>query len=634
ADQDGFGAGAMVACNGVSTDTDCNDSDALVFPGAEELCSNLGVDNDCDGDNTEAEATDRSTFYADADNDGAGDPNDSVVACSAPAGYVAVAGDECPADGGKTEPGTCGCGVPDTDTDADGLADCIDNCPSIANADQLDCNANGVGDVCELADGSATDCNENAVLDSCDLASGTSTDIDGSGAPDECELVVGGSGFATIQQAIDAAPEGSVIKVGPGTHAPFSAIGRGLTVESIAGDELTAIDGLGQSRCVEISGSTATRFTLRGFTIRNGVATEGAGLRITDSDPVIENCVFTQNTATGSGGAIHAVNSAADILLTTFTGNAATTGGAISLAGATGAGTAMHISSSLFIENSSAQDGGAIVSSGALFLLECTLEQNIAGGIGGGVKQLETGELTLFTSRFCRNEPDNISGAFTAVGDNILSQDCNGNGVCDADEIADGTVLDCNGNGFPDTCDISGGTEGDCNSNGIPDSCDIADGSSSDVDENGIPDECKPDCNANGIPDAYEIATGGASDCNANGIPDSCDIAAGNEADCNANGAIDSCELADGSATDCDDNGLIDACDIASGAADADSDGRLDRCERAHGDLNLDGLVNALDLGIVLATWGEANGGGDANGDGTVDATDLALVLTWWGLTP
>jgi hypothetical protein len=36
--------------------------------------------------------------------------------------------DGCPNDGGKAEPGLCGCGVSDADTDADGLVDCQDGC--------------------------------------------------------------------------------------------------------------------------------------------------------------------------------------------------------------------------------------------------------------------------------------------------------------------------------------------------------------------------------------------------------------------------------------------------------------------------------------------------------------------------
>ena len=41
--------------------------------------------------------------------------------------------DFCPADPNKTEPGVCGCGVPDTDTDHDGTPDCNDKCPNDPN---------------------------------------------------------------------------------------------------------------------------------------------------------------------------------------------------------------------------------------------------------------------------------------------------------------------------------------------------------------------------------------------------------------------------------------------------------------------------------------------------------------------
>eukprot|EP00190_Bangiopsis_sp_CCMP1999_P005208 CAMPEP_0198735598 /NCGR_PEP_ID=MMETSP1475-20131203/60754_1 /TAXON_ID= ORGANISM="Unidentified sp., Strain CCMP1999" /NCGR_SAMPLE_ID=MMETSP1475 /ASSEMBLY_ACC=CAM_ASM_001111 /LENGTH=431 /DNA_ID=CAMNT_0044499285 /DNA_START=11 /DNA_END=1306 /DNA_ORIENTATION=- len=37
--------------------------------------------------------------------------------------------DLCPRDGLKTEPGVCGCGQPDIDSDNDGVLDCLDECP-------------------------------------------------------------------------------------------------------------------------------------------------------------------------------------------------------------------------------------------------------------------------------------------------------------------------------------------------------------------------------------------------------------------------------------------------------------------------------------------------------------------------
>jgi len=45
-------------------------------------------------------------------------------------------------------------------------------------------------------------------------------------------------------------------------------------------------------------------------------------------------------------------------------------------------------------------------------------------------------------------------------------------------------------------------------------------------------------------------------------------------------------------------------------------------------DFNGDGLVNGLDLGILLSAWGSAQG--DINGDGLTDGADLGLVLGAW----
>jgi hypothetical protein len=47
------------------------------------------------------------------------------------------------------------------------------------------------------------------------------------------------------------------------------------------------------------------------------------------------------------------------------------------------------------------------------------------------------------------------------------------------------------------------------------------------------------------------------------------------------------------------------------------------------GDLTGDGLVNAGDIGLLLAYWKEV--AGDLNGDGFTDGADLALILSNWG---
>jgi hypothetical protein len=85
----------------------------------------------------------------------------------------------------------------------------------------------------------------------------------------------------------------------------------------------------------------------------------------------------------------------------------------------------------------------------------------------------------------------------------------------------------------------------DCNGNGIPDQMDIANGTSTDCNLNGIPDECDPlvDCNGNGVQDACDLLFGTSPDCNTNDVPDECDLANGVSQDCNGNGIPDDCEV-------------------------------------------------------------------------------------------
>ena len=78
ADQDGYLASE-----------DCNDGDAMINPGAVEVCDD--IDNNCDG-NIDEDVL--SQFYLDSDEDGFGAPEDAIESCQAPVGYV-VNGNDC-----------------------------------------------------------------------------------------------------------------------------------------------------------------------------------------------------------------------------------------------------------------------------------------------------------------------------------------------------------------------------------------------------------------------------------------------------------------------------------------------------------------------------------------------------------
>lgn len=131
---------------------DCNGNgqhDAFdILDGVATDCGFNGIPDECDGD---------------TDGDGTFDPCDG-----------------CPEDSFKTEPGVCGCGVPDLDGNGDGLLDCF----IISVPQQYD----------------------------------------------------------TIQEAVNAAPNGATIEVGPGLHAGFVVEGKRVTVRSTHGPAQTIIE--------------------------------------------------------------------------------------------------------------------------------------------------------------------------------------------------------------------------------------------------------------------------------------------------------------------------------------------------------------------------------------------------------
>ena len=66
----------------VTNDGDCNDNEAQAWTNAAEQCD--GIDNDCDNTIDRVQTT----YYADTDQDGFGNPNNSTQACTQPTGYL------------------------------------------------------------------------------------------------------------------------------------------------------------------------------------------------------------------------------------------------------------------------------------------------------------------------------------------------------------------------------------------------------------------------------------------------------------------------------------------------------------------------------------------------------------------
>ena len=90
----------------VSDNTDCDDSNALVHPGATEICN--GIDDNCNSliDDTDPLITGQPTWYIDNDGDGYGTNASLIVSCNQPGGYVLLNTDcnDTPASGFSIHP--------------------------------------------------------------------------------------------------------------------------------------------------------------------------------------------------------------------------------------------------------------------------------------------------------------------------------------------------------------------------------------------------------------------------------------------------------------------------------------------------------------------------------------------------
>ena len=172
-------------------DGDCDDRDASVYPGADEVCD--GADNDCDGETDESDALDPATWYLDGDGDGYGDADSTTEACDAPTGYVADDTDCNDGDAAISPAAVEACDGIDNDcdgeTDESDASDVIDW--------YLDLDGDGYGDPsesvyrCEMPAGyvgDSTDCDDSDAMVSpsgVELCDGFDNDCDGSTDEDD-----------------------------------------------------------------------------------------------------------------------------------------------------------------------------------------------------------------------------------------------------------------------------------------------------------------------------------------------------------------------------------------------------------------------------------------------------------------
>ena len=144
----------------------------------------------------------------------------------------------------------------------------------------------------------------------------------------------GGSPYLDIQPAIDAARDGDLVLVAPGTYGPIDYTGKGLEIRAAEPGPGTIIDGQGLGPSVQFGEAAPAEALLHGFTITGGAgllldsvgAVVGGGILVArGSRPRISGNTISGNVA-ASGAGIAVVNAAPEIYGNTILLNEATVG--------------------------------------------------------------------------------------------------------------------------------------------------------------------------------------------------------------------------------------------------------------------------------------------------------------------
>jgi hypothetical protein len=179
----------------------------------------------------------------------------------------------------------------------------------------------------------------------------------------------GDAPYASLTEAIAAAPDGSIVDACPGIYAETLELdARRLIIRGQPGQVI--VDAGATGSVVAVTGGADV--TLRGLILRGGMAVRGGGIRCVDATLTVDQTAVDGNVASEGGGGLHAVRCT------------------------------LRVSDSTISANRGKDGGGIHLQAGETTIARSTVVGNSAEWIGGGLYQLN-GALTIDDSRFSEN---------------------------------------------------------------------------------------------------------------------------------------------------------------------------------------------------------------------------------------
>lgn len=522
--------------------------------------------------------------------------------------------DACPTDPNKTDPGVCGCGVPDTDTDGDGTPDCNDACPSDPNKIAPGVCGCGVAETDTDGDGTL-DCNDACPSDPNKIAAGQC----GCGLPD---TDTDGDGTANC---IDACPSD------PNKIAPGSC---GCGIPDTDGDS----DGVAD--CIDNCPTTANPNQLDadgdgvGDVCDNCRETANADQTDADHDGVgdaCDNCRMNANPLQEDADGDQVGDVCDNCVNTPNTDQADSDGD--------GVGNVCDNCRTTANSGQEDLDGDGV--GDACDNCRTTANPNQADADSDGVGDACDNCRTTANSDQADNDHDGVGDACDncRVTANSDQADADHDGVGDACDncrvTANPDQADTDHDGVGDACDncrsTSNPDQADLDHDGVGDVCDSCRGTANsdqlDTDGDGIGDACD-NCPMTFNPDQADLDHDGVGD-----ACDNCRLTANHDQlDVDHDGVGDACDncrtTPNTNQADTDSDGVGDVCDNCrltsnSNQADADGDGVGDVCDNclaksnpAQTDSDGDGVGDACDNCPTTPNPDQR----DTNGDGVGDA--------------